>query len=160
MSAFEILLAASALGCGLMAGVYFAFSAFIMAGLDRIGNAQAIAAMNAINVGIVRSAFMPLLVGTTIASLAVGAASLISWPEPGRASVLAGAVIYFVGMFVVTMVCNVPLNEALARSDDRAEPMNSAWETYRARWTRWNHVRTVASAITAALFVAELMLRK
>ncbi|PSJ37315.1 anthrone oxygenase family protein [Allosphingosinicella deserti] len=160
MSVFEILLAAGALGCGLMAGVYFAFSAFIMAALDRVGKSEAIAAMNAINIGIVRSAFMPLFVGTTLVSLAVGAASLIAWPESGRANALLGATIYFGGMFVVTLICNVPLNEALARSRDQGDSTNSAWNVYMARWTRWNHVRTAASAIAAAVFLTELILRK
>jgi uncharacterized membrane protein len=43
----------SAIGCGLLAGVYFAFSTFVMTALGRIGQAQGIAAMNAINVEIV-----------------------------------------------------------------------------------------------------------
>jgi uncharacterized membrane protein len=39
----------SAIGCGLLAGLYFAFSTFIMTAFDRIGQAAGIAAMNAIN---------------------------------------------------------------------------------------------------------------
>ena len=57
----------SALGCGVMAGVYFAFSTFIMTSLDRLDQTAGIAAMNAINVDIVRSLFMPLFLGTTVA---------------------------------------------------------------------------------------------
>jgi uncharacterized membrane protein len=53
----------SAIGCGLLAGVYFAFSTFIMTALGRIGQAQGIAAMNAINVEIVQSLFMPFSSG-------------------------------------------------------------------------------------------------
>jgi uncharacterized membrane protein len=49
----------STVGCGLLAGVYFAFSAFIRTSLVRIAPAAGIAAMNAINVEIVRSLFMP-----------------------------------------------------------------------------------------------------
>ena len=103
---------------------------------------------------------MPLFVGTTLASLAVGAASLISSPEPRPATALLGAVIYFGGMFLVTLACNVPLNETLARSRDQAASTNSAWDVYMTRWTRWNHVRTAASAIAAAVFLTELILRK
>ncbi len=61
----------SALGCGLMAGVYFAFSTFIMTALGRLDQAAGIAAMNAINVDIVRSLFMPLFLGTTVAGAAL-----------------------------------------------------------------------------------------
>ena len=57
------------IGCGLIAGLYFAFSAFIMTALGRIGQAAGITAMNAINAVIVQSLFMPLFLGTTVASL-------------------------------------------------------------------------------------------
>ncbi len=42
----------SALGCGLMAGVFFAFSAFVMHALARLPPAQGIAAMQSIGGGI------------------------------------------------------------------------------------------------------------
>ena len=53
----------SAIGCGLIAGVYFAFSTFIMTALQRVGSAQGAAAMNATNAAILRSLFMPLFLG-------------------------------------------------------------------------------------------------
>ena len=59
----------SAIGCGLLAGLYFAFSAFIMTALGRIGQVAGITAMNAINAVIVQSLFMPMFLGTTAASL-------------------------------------------------------------------------------------------
>lgn len=104
----------SAIGCGLMAGVYFAFSTFVMTALGRIGQAQGIAAMNAINVEIVRSLFMPFFLGTTLTSAALAVIALLRWNEPGAIAMLAGGVLYVLGMFVVTMVFNVPLNDALA----------------------------------------------
>ena len=56
----------SALGCGQIAGLYFAFSAFIMTALGRIDQAAGISAMNAISVYILRSPFMPAVIGTTL----------------------------------------------------------------------------------------------
>jgi len=44
-----ILTLVSALGCGLIAGVFFAFSAFVMKALARLPPAQGIAAMQSIN---------------------------------------------------------------------------------------------------------------
>jgi uncharacterized membrane protein len=60
-----------ALGCGLMAGLYFAFSVFIMSALDRLGPAAGAAAMNSINAVILRSLFMPIFLLTSLASLAL-----------------------------------------------------------------------------------------
>lgn len=39
----------AALGCGLIAGVFFAFSTFVMSALARLQPAQGIAAMQSIN---------------------------------------------------------------------------------------------------------------
>ncbi len=55
-----ILIWIAVLSSGLMAGVYFAFSGFIMKAFDKIETAQSVAAMNAINEAILRSLFMPV----------------------------------------------------------------------------------------------------
>jgi uncharacterized membrane protein len=111
----------SAIGCGLLAGLYFAFSTFIMTALDRIGQVAGIAAMNAINVTIVQSLFMPVFLGTTATSAILAVAALFRWSEPGAMVMAAGGVLYVLGMFFVTMIFNVPLNNALVepRADGR-----------------------------------------
>jgi uncharacterized membrane protein len=57
------------LGCGLMAGVFFAFSTFVMKALAAIPPSEAIRAMQAINRVIVRTAFMPIFIGTAVLCL-------------------------------------------------------------------------------------------
>ncbi|TYL84422.1 DUF1772 domain-containing protein [Bradyrhizobium rifense] len=146
----------SALGCGLMAGVYFAFSTFIMTALGRLDQAAGIAAMNAINVDIVRSLFMPLFLGTTMAGAALVVMSALRLGEPGAASMIAGGGLYVIGMFVVTMAFNVPLNNALAAVQPSAPEAGAVWAVYLKDWVFWNHVRTVAAVGASALFVAAL----
>ena len=107
----------SAIGCGLLAGLYFSFSTFIMTALGRIGQTAGITAMNAINVSIVQSLFMPFFLGTTTASAALAAIALFRWGEPGAMAMVAAGVLYVLGMFIVTMIFNVPLNNALAAVD-------------------------------------------
>src|SRR5215475_1408104 len=84
----------SAVGCGLMAGLYFAFSTFIMTAFGRIDQASGIAAMNAINDVIVRSLFMPVFLGSTLTSLALAVLGPFRWDEPGATMWLAGGVLY------------------------------------------------------------------
>ena len=150
----EIVIAAllwfAAIGCGLMAGLYFAFSTFIMSALDRLGAAAAAAAMNAINAVILRSAFVPLFFGTSVAALALIIAGLLHGSDPDVSVVVAGGMIYLVGMLGVTILFNVPLNDRLARTP-------SDWPAYRRAWARWNHVRTLASTLAAVLFVVALI---
>lgn len=149
----------SAIGCGLLAGLYFAFSAFIMTALGRIDQAAGIAAMNAINKVIVQSLFMPVFWGSTLASLALAALALFRWDEPGGAMLLAGGVLYVVGMFVVTAAFNVPLNNALMAVAPASSEAATLWARYLTDWTWWNHVRTVASTAAFALFVAAIAMR-
>ena len=104
----------SAVGCGLLAGLYFAFSTFIMTALGRIDQAAGISAMNSINVVIVQSIFLPLFMASTFASLLLVVLSLFRWSEPDAWLMIAGGLLYVVGMFIVTMMFNVPLNNALA----------------------------------------------
>lgn len=152
--AVTALLWLSALGCAVMAGLYFAFSAFIMRALGEIDRAAGIAAMNAINRVILRSLFMPIYLGSTLTSIGLAVIALLSWGEPGAAAMLAGAVVYVLGMFGVTMARNVPLNNRLMAADDAR-----TWALYLSVWTRWNHVRTLASAAGLALFVVALIER-
>ena len=149
----------SAIGCGLLAGLYFAFSAFIMTALGRIAQASGIMAMNAINVVIVQSLFMPLFLGTTLASLLLAVTAAFRWGEPGAAAMLAGGALYVIGMFVCTVVFNVPLNNALAAADPASAEAASLWARYLTDWTLWNHVRTIASTAACALFVRAIAVR-
>jgi uncharacterized membrane protein len=149
----------SAIGCGLLAGVYFAFSAFVMTSLARIEPASGIAAMNAISVEIVRSLFMPLFLGTTLSAAALAVLALFRWGEPESIAMLAGGVIYVAGMFAVTMMFNVPLNDALAAVNPAGTEGASLWARYLKDWTVWNHARTVASTIACALFIAAIAVR-
>jgi uncharacterized membrane protein len=59
-------------------------------------------------------------------------------------------------MFICTILFNVPLNNQLAAVSAQSSEALPVWSGYLSRWTRWNHVRTVASAIASGLFIAAL----
>jgi uncharacterized membrane protein len=146
---------ATALGCGLVAGVFFAFSTFVMAALRRLKPEEGIAAMQSINILAVTPAFMTALFGTAAACLALAVWAVISWGERYAALVLAGGVLYLIGTIGVTIVCNVPLNNRLATVRPQDADAGSYWNEYVTKWTAWNHVRTVAAlAAAAALTIA------
>ena len=145
-----------AIGCTMLGGLYFAFSTFIMTALGRIDPAAGIGAMNSINATIVRSLFLPLFLGTTLASAVLAIVGVLRLGHPGGAVMLAGGCIYVVGMFVCTMICNVPLNNALAVRGLSPEEAASVWSRYLKQWTMWNHVRTVASTAAGALYIAAI----
>lgn len=146
----------NAIGCGLMAGPYFAFSTFIMTALGRIPTEAGVAAMQSINRVILRSLFMPLFFGTTLVSAGLAVFAATIWGSPAATTLLTASVTYVVGMFVVTMLFNVPLNNALDRLDPASSEAVPVWQRYLSRWTLWNHIRTIASTIACALYIASI----
>ncbi|MBB4239171.1 DUF1772 domain-containing protein [Rhizobium esperanzae] len=150
-------LVAAAIGSGLVAGIFFAFSTFIMTAFSRIPAEQGIAAMNSINVTIVRSPFMALFVPTAILCFVIAVLALMNWRGGASALMLAGAALYLFASFLSTIVFNVPMNDALDKVSGGTEAA-ALWSTYLRDWTWWNHVRTVASLLASVAFVRALMI--
>jgi uncharacterized membrane protein len=148
----------TALGCGLVAGVFFAFSTFVMPALKRLTPERGIAAMQSINERAVTPVFMTALFGTAVACLGLIVWAVISWGEAPSALVLLGGALYLVGAIGVTIVCNVPLNNRLAKLHPQSASATSYWDEYLAKWTAWNHLRTLAALAAAALLTIVLHL--
>jgi len=145
-----ILMLISALGCGLIAGVFFAFSAFVMNALARLPPAQGIAAMQSVNIAVINPLFLAVFVGTAVACLLLAGSALLKWQRPGTGYLLAGCLLYLAGTFLVTLVFNVPRNDALAAVDPLSAEGAKLWAAYLNGWTAWNHVRTAAALAAAA----------
>ena len=148
---------AAALGCGLMAGVFFGFSTFVMRALARLPPAHGIAAMQSINVTVINPAFMAVFLGTAVACLALAISSLLRWHASGAVSLLLGSLLYLLGCLLVTMAFNVPRNDALAAVDPASAEGAELWRSYLTGWTAWNHVRTAACLGAAALLTMALV---
>ncbi|WP_245350547.1 anthrone oxygenase family protein [Bradyrhizobium sp. UFLA03-84] len=88
-----------------------------------------------------------------------GRARGLRWQEPGAIAMICGGTLYVLGMFVVTMVFNVPLNDQLAATDPASAAAAPVWARYLTDWTFWNHVRTVTSFAATALFIAAIAAR-
>ena len=146
----------TALGCGLIAGAFFAFSSFVMPALKRLPTGGGIAAMQSINVLAVTPVFMTALFGTAAACLGLAGWALISMGGAPLALVLIGCALYLVGVIGVTIAGNVPLNNRLAKLHPRDFDAAGFWDGYVARWTSWNHVRTVAALAAAAVLTIAL----
>jgi uncharacterized membrane protein len=143
----------AALGSGLMAGLFFAFSSFIMTALAKLPPEQGIAAMNSINVTILNATFGLAFFGTAVLCLGLGVVSILRWAEPGSAWLLAGSLIFLVGTIGVTVVFNVPLNNALAAVTPTSPEGAALWTRYLAEWVPWNHVRTLADIAALIAFI-------
>jgi len=138
---------ATGLACMLAAGALFAFSAFVMAGLDRLPSEQGLPAMQSINERAVTPVFMTALFAPAALCVAVAIGD-------GSALAIAGAAAYLAGPIGTTIAGNVPLNDALARLDPADPRAGARWRDYSRRWTRLNHLRVALGIAAAALLVA------
>ena len=153
-----ILMQLAILAYALVAGVFLAFSDFIMRSLSLTGGVGGAEAMQVINREVFRWVFMALFLGMAAASVAVAAYGATHIAHPSGALILLAGLVYLIGCFGVTVVFNVPMNEALAGMDLSQDATHTFWTgTYLPRWTFWNTVRTVASSLAAALLLFGLL---
>lgn len=148
---FAITLVA-ALGCGLIAGVFFAFSTSVMKALGRLAPGQSIAAMQSINIVILNPWFLGVFLGTGAVCAVAVVSSVWVWGRPGAVYRLVGGTLYLAGSVLVTRVFNVPRNDALASVAPQDARAADVWAGYVGGWTAWNHVRAAASLAAAASF--------
>jgi uncharacterized membrane protein len=140
----------AALGCGLIAGVFFAFSSFVMQALARLPPAEGIAAMQSINVAVINPVFLGAFLGTAAICVLVVISALLRWHRQGAVFLLIGGILYLVGTLLVTVVFHLPRNDALAAVTPASPEGVSLWASYLTTWTAWNHVRAGAALVAAA----------
>lgn len=148
-----ILTVVTALGAAIAAGVFFAFSTFVMAALGRVPAPEGIRAMQEINITVINPWFMTALFGTGPACLAVAIAALADWDGSYGPYLLVAAALYVIGCIGVTMWFNVPRNNELARQEPEGAAAREIWRRYLVERTAWNTVRMVASLAAAGLLI-------
>ncbi|MFC4499225.1 MULTISPECIES: DUF1772 domain-containing protein [Streptomyces] len=154
---YSLLTLLGALATGLMAGVFCVFSVMVMRALAALPPAQGVAAMNAINSAAMAPAFMVLFLGTAVVCAVIAVVTFVLWPEDGTVHLLLGSALYLFGVFGVTMVANVPRNDALMRLEPGAPEAVAYWPTYVREWTLWNHVRAAAAAAASIVYMLALI---
>ena len=143
----------AALGCGLMGGLLFAFSNFVMTALAHQPPSSGVRTMQAINVYILNPLFFIVFFGTAVVSFVLAVATILRVPRSGAPLLLAGSALYLIGTVGVTMMFNVPLNNRLSVLNPDIAETAKYWLTYLSEWVRWNHVRTIASVMATALLI-------
>jgi len=147
----------AALGSGLIAGAFFAFSAFVLAALARLPARSGIAAMQSIIVAIKNPLFLTVFFGTAALAGILGIAAPLRWSEPGALYLLIGSLLYLNGPFGVTLLKNLPLNTKLLPMKPESAEAGRFWNTFRADWGQWNHARWIGALGASAAFVMALI---
>jgi len=145
------------LGAGLVAGIFYAFSGFVMPALERIPAPQGIAAMQSINITAVRPALMTAMFGTAVVAVALLVVAVRGWGQSYAIPMLAGSVLYLGGVVVLTIVFHVPLNDSLAALDPNAASSAAPWADYLRQWGAGNQVRWILPLASSALYTVALL---
>lgn len=145
---------------GLVAGVFFAYSVSVMIGLDAVRPDQAIATMRSINEKIQNPVFLVTFLLTPVAAAVTGVLLLVPGHRTAGIVFLLAAACYVLGALVPSFAVNIPMNDALDRVTvpSALDAAAHVWSDYSSRWTLWNHVRTVSSAVALLLAGAGLFL--
>lgn len=134
---------------GAIFGFFYAWICSTMWGLDALDPQTAIAAMQAMNASVRNAVFAPAFFGTGPALLVTAVLCFVaSRRAAGRAFALGG-VVYLLGGMSLTIVVNVPMNEALALVviPDDTDAARAIWAEYSQRWQVWNTARTCLSGV-------------
>ena len=143
------LVVAAIAGAGMVTGLLFAFSNFVMDALAELQPEQGMYAMQQINEKIINPVFLIFFMGTPLLCVVIGFYSVLHIGQTGSSLLLAGAVAYLAGPLGITVRCNVPMNNELAAagSAEGAE----LWSRYQVDWQRWNHIRTYIGLVSILL---------
>lgn len=153
----DLLSLATCVGAGIIGGVFFAFSTFVMKALGQMPPSQGALAMQRINVVVLNPLFLGVFMGTAVLGVSCAVAAFLPWAGARSVLLLAAGVLYVIGTFGVTMALNVPRNEKLARMDAASDEARAYWLVYLREWTFWNSVRTAAAVVASACAAAALV---
>jgi len=140
-------LIAATLGAGTLFGFYFTMSVSIMPGFDLTEPYAAITANQDIGRATQKSLFFVALPGMPVALLACIA---VCWKALHVRNWLILTMAGWIGMMVVTVTLNEPLNQILdgltitSNQGDLAD----LWASYSVDWQRWNWLRVLTSGIS------------
>lgn len=150
---------AGTVGSGISAGVAFVFSNAIMGSLAAAPAEHGMRVMQEINRRVYNAAFMGGFAAATLVCLAAAVVGVLNLQQRWGAPMVAGGLLYVLGVFLVTGTRNVPLNTALDRAQAGTPEGHAVWRHYLSRWTRWNHARTACALFSALWFAGAVLVR-
>ncbi|MGU3374884.1 chryseobasin maturation helper ChrI [Chryseobacterium sp. M5A1_1a] len=161
MKMITVLLIITAVLTALIAGLFYAYSCSVVLGLGKLSDVEYLKAMQNINREILNPVFFMSFMGTAI--LLPISTFLFRSEQPVFLFLLLAAVAYLIGVFGVTIVGNVPMNNLLDQfdiSNSTVEAVKQMRENFENRWNFLNNIRTVFSIISIALVVCACIWNK
>ncbi|WP_227378782.1 anthrone oxygenase family protein [Haladaptatus halobius] len=152
-----ILFSLSAILGGLMAGFFFAYSVSVVLALETLSASAYTTVIQDINEKVLNVVFGATFFGAIVVPVGTAAIVLLQgdWATWYSRLFLVGVVVYLIGTFAVTMRIHIPMNEEIATWSPASPP--DEWAAVRARWARWNHIRTIAAIVSFVLYLSAIV---
>jgi len=143
---------------GIVSGIFFAFSDFIMRSFATAPPSSGIDAMTEINRKVYRSVFLHGIWSVALLSIAMIYAGLTRINNPESIWLILGGSSYLLGVMCVSILFNIPMNHKLdslaSTFEDPANPRaQKYWSSYLTQWTYWNHVRSATAVLSTLCFL-------
>jgi len=148
----ELILLLATVCAALMAGLFYSYSFSVNLGLSKLTDLEYLKAMQSINREIQNPIFFLCFFGVLI-FLPASAFCYVTHRKV-FICLLCAACTYFTGVFGVTVLGNVPLNDQLEAFDlvqANATSLQQQRGLFESRWNTLNHVRTASSLLTVLL---------
>ncbi|MES2513751.1 MAG: anthrone oxygenase family protein [Bacteroidota bacterium] len=148
---------------GLVAGLFYGYDCSVVKGLGNLPDDLYLRSFQSINRSIQNPYFFFSFMGSLVT---LPTAAWLNYKNCHLATfylLLSATVVYFIGVFGVTLFCNVPLNERLANfsiSTATTTDLSAMRQTFEKPWNNYHTVRTIASVISFGLTILSLIRQK
>jgi len=144
---------------GLSAGLCFTWSNAITPGIGRMDDSDYLSAFQHMNRTIINPLFIIIFFGPFFLSLI----NLYAFRNASNSLIwllILATAFYFLGVVLVTIFGNVPLNEMLDKTNLTSasiEELRSLRETFEVKWNRLHLIRTITSSLSFVLLIITLI---
>jgi uncharacterized membrane protein len=156
MKTTDIILLITTTFSALIAGLFYAYSCSVNLGLGKLSDIEYVKAMQSINREIQNPVFFSCFFGTLIL---IPLSAFLQYNQGGTFKaclLLAATLTYAIGVFGVTAIGNVPLNNGLENFNvinAANEAIKHQREIFETKWNTLNTIRTLFSIITILLLI-------
>ena len=155
-----IILALAILLTGLMAGIFFTWSNAVKPGIGKLSDIEYLRALQSMNRVILNNAFKIIFLGAIIVVALVPVFYFNLYPKNIFWLFVFTLVIYWIGVFGVTVSGNIPLNEILDKTNLESitlEEIKTLRKSIELKWNNYNLIRCISSGITFILLIVSFL---
>lgn len=161
MILYNVILISTVLFTGLSAGLLYGYDCSVIKGLGALSGKEYLSAFQSINKAIRNPYFFVGFMGSLVLLPITTLLTFSGFSLDSFYLLVAATLVYFVGVFGVTLAGNVPLNNMLEQLDiPTASPASLAEmrEKFEHRWNLLHHIRTYAAMLAFLLAIISIVI--